>query len=307
MKQESRDKMLLLARMVATRVGDRYGEVAVETLDPELLDVLEVVERMDSRGVLRPLAEKMVRNVILERYAELYDSSDSLTRLGLITPLSSETHEAAEVFRALRPGVMIAITGHPGTGKSYAAMVLAGYAIQKGWVVLSNIPLKEEVEGYVLVRSSEQLLENVVEFWERKKMLVLDEAGLFATTSVGHTSSRNVFYALNIAKISRKMRMAMVWIDQQSEGSIPPYLRSLALEGAGILEMKKPGRGVWSTPGGVKDIFIPPEALHYDTYSISSFDFNVRFERLLERLTGLDHEGVRRYLKRYLHLYVRGE
>jgi len=304
MKQESRDKQLLLSRQLATRLKDRYGEAALEVLDPDMIDLLEAAEQEEE---LRSMARRMVRNVMLERYEELYDESDPLTRLGLLTPLGFDAGEVGEIFSAIRPGTLLAITGHPGTGKSYTAMVLARHALAKGWVVLSNIPLEQEVDGYVLVISAEGLLREAVEHWEQKKMLILDEAGLFATTALGHASNRNIFYALNLAKISRKLRMAMVWIDQQSEGSIPPYLRSLAMQGVGILEMQRPGRGVWYTPGSVRSVYVLPEGLPYDTYSISSFDFNVRLEKLLERLTGLDYDGVRRYIKRHLPLFVRHE
>ncbi len=267
-----------------------------------MIDLLEEVEKLET---LRPLANRMVRNVVLARYADLYEYSDPLTRLGLLTPLGHEMHEIGEVFSVLRPGTLLAITGHPGRGKTYAAMVLGSYALKSGWVVLSNVPLKDETPGYKLITSTYELLKYTVTFWERKKMVILDEAGLFATTSIGHVSNRSVFHTLNLAKISRKLRLALVWIDQQSEGSIPPYLRRLAVEGAGILEMEKPGRGTWITTGGTKPIFVLPEGLEYDTYSISSMEFNVDIPRLLEGLTGLSYDEIRRYISKQLSFYTR--
>ncbi len=300
MKEESERKLLVLAREIATRTRKRYGNLAVISRDPELLDWVEYMQKHDRKGILSSIIKKIERNAHLMTIDELYYDSDPLTQVGLISPYAHDTRELGSVWENISPGKLLAITGLPGTGKTYAAMCLARYALSSGWVVFSNVLAREKPKRYVQIHSMRELLESTIQHWDRRKMILLDETGVFATTAIGHGSSKNIFHLTSLIKLSRKFDMAFIWIDQQSKGSIPPFLLKMALEGAGILEMERKGRGVYITPGGEERVYVLPDAIPYDTRSMASLRFNINVELLLSRLSGLAYEEVPKALELYL-------
>lgn len=128
------------------------------------------------------------------------------------------------------PGTVTMITGVMGSGKTDLALRFAETIIEKHpeTVIITNIVMNRSVRKWKILYCNSwwNFLKLIVE--HEKSILILDEAGIFASTTDSGKMSDMANWNRFI-KLSRKFGMSIFWIDQRDYGSIPPTVRELAV------------------------------------------------------------------------------
>ena len=136
-------------------------------------------------------------------------------------PLPFEDLNPLFFLKPLSGGQLLLVIGEKGTGKTDWALTLAAIAINAGWVVISNIGLRYNVENYIFCQNFSSMLLAMCraklgigtsDGKPKRVLLVLDEAGIqFASQQV----STGTFKQLDkFAKLFRKFGVDWVYITQ---------------------------------------------------------------------------------------------
>jgi hypothetical protein len=131
------------------------------------------------------------------------------------------------------PGTLTIIEGRMGAGKSDLALRMAEKSQEKNpdIKIITNVMMLEGVSKDLLRRRGIFFCNNwwgliLLLLTVHRSILILDEAGIFASSGYSGKGS-DIGPWEQFIKQSRKFGVAIFWIDQRGEGSVPPTMRAL--------------------------------------------------------------------------------
>lgn len=112
---------------------------------------------------------------------------------------------------------LIYVTGYMGTGKTHLSIYFADYFLEAGIVdtIITNIKFKDKgefVKNYVFIQNNKEL-EKVLNRDNKKKMFILDEAGI-NIDSRSHQRRENKYFTYS-ARLTRKRNCHFMVISQE--------------------------------------------------------------------------------------------
>jgi len=127
------------------------------------------------------------------------------------------------------PGTVTLFTGSMGTGKTDIALRYAELALEKNpdLVVITNIVMLRKVRKWKILYCNSWFKYLHLIHEHPRSILILDEAGIFASSGYSRKGYDIGQWEIFL-KLCRKFGVAVFWIDQRDEGSIPPTMRVIA-------------------------------------------------------------------------------
>jgi len=116
-----------------------------------------------------------------------------------------------------------------GTGKTDNALKYSEIALEKNpdLVVITNIVMLKKIRKWKVIFCNSWFEYIKLLYENPRSILVLDEAGIFASSGYSSKGSDIGQWELFL-KMCRKFGVAVFWIDQRDVGSIPPTMRTIA-------------------------------------------------------------------------------
>lgn len=216
-------------------------------------------------------------------------------------PLPFEDLNPLFFLKPLSGGQLLLVIGEKGTGKTDWALTLAVIAINAGWVVISNIGLRYNVENYIFCQNFSSMLLAMCraklgigtsDGKPKRVLLVLDEAGIqFASQQV----STGTFKQLDkFAKLFRKFGVDWVYITQY--GTQVPLVFRMNYGAWHEKHKNKKSMTIVLNAGGettyrsMQISEIPPTTLPFNTEHISHMEVDISIEEILTYLSNAPPE-----------------
>lgn len=212
-------------------------------------------------------------------------------------------------------GRLSLITGRMGSGKSDFGLYLCERAQQKDpdLTIISNIAMMKPVKNFIWVNSLKKLLHAMVD--TEKAILLIDEAGIYATSGAGANWKDNGQW-VKFIKMQRKFGISTIWVDQTIEGSVLPAIRNLALykfvktkndrtkQYFVDIFIQGEEKDDWDFIKGYEVGFESVTTLPYDTDDIGSFKMelplDMTIQDVFDHLSNFRSSEVRPELKKWL-------
>ena len=127
------------------------------------------------------------------------------------------------------PGTVTLFTGSMGTGKTDIALRYAELSQKKNQdlIIITNIVMMNKTKKFKIEYCNSWFNYLQLIYKYPRSLLVLDEAGIFASSGYAKKGF-DVGQWEVFLKLCRKWGVAVFWIDQRDEGSIPPTMREIA-------------------------------------------------------------------------------
>ena len=196
-----------------------------------------------------------------------------------------------DVVRRILSKKNVMIYGQLETGKTDFSLLLAEYGLKYGIIeyAFTNIKLLEKYDRIIEVHDNIALKKNLEKYRKNKKIVVIDEAGLIASSR--RVLSKKNEYFMRLCRLARKYRASLIYVTQAIE-DLDPGIRRLVQCEIQKVSKKTAIVSLIDMEYDIEIHNIPPTSIKFDTYDIAEFEFKDEAKEQMKELITFDEYAL---------------